>query len=117
MTKWGETDGFGASDFLRVITEYLGEGALDWALVSYYEALPREVLARYQREGQNPVSIDQDRCYQYVPRLMVRPLAAAGTLVRHDPDALAAALLAILNGSGSNGSGSSEATAREALSG
>jgi uncharacterized cofD-like protein len=98
MTKHGETDGYAASDFLRVITQYLGEGVLDAALLSYYESLPRDVLARYQAERAKPVSIDQDRCYEYVERLMVRPVAAAGTLVRHDADRLADALLALLNG-------------------
>jgi uncharacterized cofD-like protein len=96
MTKHGETDGYAASDFLRVITEYLGEDELDMALVSYYEAVPRDVLARYREEQSVPVSIDQERCYQYVQQLVVKPLASAGTLVRHDPDRLADAVLAIL---------------------
>jgi len=95
MTKRGETDGYAASDFLRAVTSYLGEGLLDEALLSYYEELPREVLLRYRSEGSTPVSIDLDRCYQYAPRLMVRPLAAAGTLVRHDPERLAEALMEI----------------------
>lgn len=96
MTKHGETDGFAASDFLRVVAGVLGEGVLDAALISYYESIPRDVLARYQSERSSLVAIDQEHCYQYVPRLMVRPLAAAGTLVRHDPDRLADALLALL---------------------
>jgi uncharacterized cofD-like protein len=96
MTKHGETDEYAASDFLRVITQYLGEGVVDAALLSYYESIPRDVRARYQEQRQVPVSIDQERCYEYAPRLMVRPLASAGTLVRHDPDALADALLALL---------------------
>lgn len=93
MTKHGETDGYAASGFLRSITHYLGPDVLDVALLSYYEALPRDVLARYRAEHANPVSIDLEQCYEYAPRLMVRPLAAAGTLVRHDPDRLANALL------------------------
>lgn len=95
MTKHGETDGYAASDFLRAVTTYLGEGVLDAALLSYYESLPRSVLARYQAERSVPVSIDLERCYEFAPRLMVRPLAAAGTLVRHDPENLARALLAL----------------------
>jgi 2-phospho-L-lactate transferase/gluconeogenesis factor (CofD/UPF0052 family) len=96
MTKHGETDGYSASDFLRVITHYLGEGVLDAALLSYYESLPRDVLQRYREEHSSPVSIDQEQCHRYVPRLVVRPLAAAGTLVRHDPDRLAQVLLDVL---------------------
>lgn len=96
MTKHGETDGYGASDFLRVVTTYLGPEVLDVALLSYYERLPLQVLSRYQAAHSAPVSIDLEQCYRFAPQLMVRPLAAAGTLVRHDPEALADALLTIL---------------------
>jgi uncharacterized cofD-like protein len=96
MTKHGETDGYSASAFLRVISQHLGEDVLDAALLSYYESFPRDVLQRYREERSSPVSIDQEECHHYVPRLVVRPLAAAGTLVRHDPDRLAAALLDVL---------------------
>jgi uncharacterized cofD-like protein len=95
MTKHGETDNYAASDFLRVVAKYLGDGVLDAALLNYYESFPTEVLARYGKEHSEPVSIDQ-RCYQYGIRLMVRPIAAAGTLVRHDPDRLAEALMDLL---------------------
>lgn len=97
MTKHGETDEYAASDFLRAITRYLGEGVLDAALLNYYESFPRDVLSRYGAERSIPVSIDLERCYQYAPRLMVRPLAAAGTFVRHDSDRLARALLDLLD--------------------
>jgi uncharacterized cofD-like protein len=96
MTKHGETDRFAASNFLRVVTQYLGEGVIDTAVLSYYESLPRDVLERYRSEHSGPVSIDQEECYQYARRLMVRPLAAAGTLVRHDSDRLAEALMDVL---------------------
>jgi uncharacterized cofD-like protein len=97
MTKHGETDRYAASDFLRVITRYLGESVVDAALLSYYESLPKDVLARYQEQHSGPVSIDLEQCYGFVPRLMVRPLAAAGTLVRHDSERLANALMTILH--------------------
>jgi uncharacterized cofD-like protein len=96
MTKHGETDGYAASDFLRAVSDHLGEAVIDAALLSYYESVPRDVLARYQQAGQIPVSIDLERCYDYAPRLMVRPLTAAETLVRHDPERLAEALMALL---------------------
>ena len=34
MTKYGETDGFKASDFLKVLENYLGKGVLDYVVVS-----------------------------------------------------------------------------------
>lgn len=96
MTKHGETDRYTASDFLRVVARYLGDGILQAALLNYYESLPRDTLARYQQAHQRPVSIDLEQCYEFAPRLMVRPMAAAGTLVRHDPERLAEALMALL---------------------
>jgi uncharacterized cofD-like protein len=95
MTKNGETDGYAASDFLRIITQSLGPDVLDAALLSYYEGMPRDILGRYQEAKSIPVSIDLEQCYGYAPRLMVRPLAAALTLVRHDSDLLADAIIAI----------------------
>jgi uncharacterized cofD-like protein len=95
MTKYGETDGFAASDFLRVVTEYLGENVLDAALLNYYESFPTDVLERYAAQHSHPVSIDQG-CYRFGLRLMVRPIAAAGTLVRHDSERLATALIDLL---------------------
>jgi uncharacterized cofD-like protein len=95
MTKHGETDSYAASDFLRVVAQYLGDSVLDAALLNYYESFPKQVLARYNEEHSQPVSIDQ-ACYQYGLRLMVRPIAAAGTLVRHDSDRLADALMDLL---------------------
>jgi uncharacterized cofD-like protein len=95
MTKHGETDGFAASDFLRVVSEYLGDGVLDGALLNYYESFPTEVLERYAAQHSHPVSIDQG-CYRFGLRLMVRPIAAAGTLVRHDSEHLAEALIDLM---------------------
>ncbi|HEX8919446.1 MAG TPA: gluconeogenesis factor YvcK family protein [Chloroflexota bacterium] len=96
MTKHGETDGYAASIFLQVITEYLGPDVLQGAILSYYPTLPADVQARYQMEKAAPVEIDIENCRKYAPHLMVRPLAAAGTLVRHDSDQLARALLDFL---------------------
>ncbi|GAC1325383.1 MAG: hypothetical protein NVS2B16_03350 [Chloroflexota bacterium] len=102
MTKHGETDSYAASDFLRAVSRYLEPATLDVAMLNYYEELPRDVLARYQAARQIPVSIDLELCYAYASRLMVRPMAAAGTLVRHDPDRLADAIIEIANGRSSS---------------
>lgn len=99
MTKHGETDGFAASDFLRVANDYLGDGVLDTALLNYYEWFPRDILQRYRQEHAEPVSIDP-RSHQYGVRLVVRSLAAAGTYLRHDPDRLAQAIVELLRHGG-----------------
>jgi 2-phospho-L-lactate transferase/gluconeogenesis factor (CofD/UPF0052 family) len=93
MTKHGETDGYGASDFIREINRYLGGNVLDCAVLNYYEYLPRDVYLRYHQEHAEPVAIDLAACYQLVSRLLIEPLTLTSTLVRHDPDRLAMTLI------------------------
>jgi len=95
MTKAGETDGFAASDFIREIQRYLGGDVLDAAVLNYHESLPRDLYERYKAEGSEPVAIDLGGCYERVPQLAIRPLTAAGALVRHNPDLLAQTLLEV----------------------
>jgi 2-phospho-L-lactate transferase/gluconeogenesis factor (CofD/UPF0052 family) len=94
MTKRGETDGFSAADHIRQIKRYLGaEDALDCAILNYYKSLPRDLQEHYRAEGAHPVTLDLARCNEQVPQLVVRPLTATGSLVRHDPALLAEVLM------------------------
>ncbi len=95
MTKHGETDNFAASDFIRQINRYLGEGVLDCAVLNYHESLPRDLYEGYKADKAEVVAIDLANCYQLVPQLAIRQLTATGVLVRHDPELLARTLLEI----------------------
>jgi uncharacterized cofD-like protein len=96
MTKHCETDGFAASDFIRELHRYLGApDVLDCAVLNYHESLPRTLYEQYRAEHAEPVTIDLARCYEAVAQLAIRPLTAAGTLVRHDPERLATTLLEV----------------------
>jgi len=103
MTKHGETDGFRASDFILEIRRYLGSSErLDAAIVNQGEA-PEALLEQYRQEHSFPVEPDLDRCRELVPQVIVGSLAASGTLWRHDPDKLAAAVLGLMEELGSGG--------------
>jgi uncharacterized cofD-like protein len=92
-TKRGESDGFAASDFVRVLLEYLGrEGALDVLLVNSTQPSAR-VRTRYESEGSHVVQLDEENCRRLVPNVIAQPLASAGTYLRHDPELLASAVL------------------------
>ena len=96
MTKHGETDGFRASDFIREVKRYLGsDTVLDCAIVNS-EQLPQQQLDMYQAEGAHPVGADIAACGQLVDTVVPLPLAAAGTLLRHDSDRLARAIIQLL---------------------
>jgi uncharacterized cofD-like protein len=98
MTKHGETDNFAASAFIREVIRYLGDGALDYAILNYHESLPRDLLDRYKESHSAPVDLDLGLCYELVPGLRIRPLTRTGALVRHDPELLALTLMEIATG-------------------
>jgi uncharacterized cofD-like protein len=95
MTKPGETDGFRASDFLSEILRYLGPGGSINTIVLNKASFSAPVLARYAREQSFPVEADTERCAALAGEVINTPLAAKGTLVRHDPELLAQQVMQI----------------------
>jgi uncharacterized cofD-like protein len=88
MTKFGETYGFRASDFLRAIESYVGESALDYFIVN--SARPaRARLKPYIREKADLVEIDEENLRRRKPALVKAALLRKGALIRHDPEKLA----------------------------
>ena len=93
MTKPGESDGFRASNFLRLVCEYLGTAEpLDYLLVNNAE-IPERLRDRYLSYGQRPVGLDEKDCRPMAAEIIQEPLLSAGSYLRHDPDALAGAIM------------------------
>ena len=89
MTKPAESNGFKASDFVRLLLEYLGtDKPLDYMVVNSTE-FPDPLLERYAADGQYPVELDHDNCVGLVNEVLFKPVLAAGVYLRHDPNALA----------------------------
>ena len=89
MTKPAESNEFKASDFVRLLLEYLGtDEPLDYLVVNS-TPFPDPLLQRYAADGQYPVELDEDNCRSLVNEVLFRPVLAAGVYLRHDPDALA----------------------------
>jgi uncharacterized cofD-like protein len=91
MTQPGETDDYKASDHVRVLHKYGGEGLVTSVLVN--EALPWRLLEKYEAEGQHPVELDWDTLIA----MGVSPVRGAfideAEAVRHNPSLLAAAIM------------------------
>jgi uncharacterized cofD-like protein len=97
MTKAGESDGFKASDFLRTISEYLGSaGSIDYCLVNNTRLHDR-LRQRYANFGQHQVVSDVENCRPYVRNVVEAPLMMEGLYVRHNPDALADAIMSTVD--------------------
>lgn len=92
MTKFGETNGFSAADFTRVVEKYVGSGVLHHILINTKEPSTQR-LKRYEQESS-----------EFVKRgtLAQKPTPIFGNFlrergfVRHDPDRLARILISLL---------------------
>lgn len=89
MTKHGETDGFAVEDFVRVLEQYLGEGAIDYLLVNNGELRPA-LVKKYEEEGKAPVRLrDRQLLMQKGIKLVERDFTSETDYIRHNPRKLA----------------------------
>lgn len=91
MSQPGETDGFDAVDHVQRVLDAVPESV---NVVLVHEGpLDPEALAAYAQLGQEPVVADHERLGALGVRVVARPFAEEGMVVRHSPEALAAALI------------------------
>jgi uncharacterized cofD-like protein len=95
MTQPGETDGMSAADHVEALLANAGERVCEYVIVN--DQPPSRLLAVYAQEGQVPVEPDTER----IAALGIEPVRAAvigeTETVRHDPDKLAAVVLAVVD--------------------
>jgi uncharacterized cofD-like protein len=97
VTQPGQTDNYTASEHIKAITRYLGEGVLDYVLVN--NNFPRkEIIEKYRKEGADIVTLDEDLENNNVAVEVTdlienldkkRILWEKQDLIRHDPEKLA----------------------------
>lgn len=95
MTQPGETSHFRVQDHIDAIHEAVGQPFLDVVLVNS-EPVPPDLLARYEAEGAEPVTLDEFDPGRGHPLLVTDRLLLVDGVVRHDPEKLGRALLRIL---------------------
>ncbi len=96
MTEPGETDGFTASDHLKVLSEHVNLRRFHTVVVNT-ELPPAEVLARYRDDGSEPVADDLRGVKAFGMRVIRAPLLDIVEIegkrtVKHDPQKLARVL-------------------------
>ncbi len=104
--KRGQTDGFTAKDMVAEMERYLDGRKIDKILLNS-RPIPRALRKTYTEAGEDPVKDDLPRKDgRVIRRPLIADAAAAPvkgdpvrrSLLRHDPDDLAAALIEILGG-------------------
>jgi len=105
MTRHGQTDGFSGVDHLNELEKYLGKGTVDTILVNKSDSFSGAILKRYREEDAYPVEDDfNGASYEVVREVFVsnkvyersKSDKLARSLVRHDPDKLAKAIISLL---------------------
>ncbi len=93
MTQDGETERYTAADHVRALLDHGGQGLFHWVLINDLP-VDEAVLPAYRKEGVAPVTVDEQALRQLGVEPVYAPLASwAGGLVRHEPTALADALM------------------------
>ena len=97
VTQPGQTDNYTASDHIKAIIKYLGEGILDYVLVN--NNFPREeIIEKYRKEDADIVALDENLEKNNVAIEVTdlienieqkRVLWEKQDLIRHDPEKLA----------------------------
>lgn len=91
MTKWGETSGYAASDFVREIVRYAPGLALDYVLCNSTKVTDDALLKKYAAEKSFPVVVD-DEVQRLAKKVILEDLITQPDLIRHDSSKLARVL-------------------------
>jgi uncharacterized cofD-like protein len=96
MTQPGETDGFTASDHLRVLLEHTDPKLVDACLTNDAVVSNEEALNRYRDENSYPVAADEDRIKAMGIKSISADFLSVTDYVRHDPKKLTQALIKLI---------------------
>ncbi len=95
MTQVGETDGFSASDHVRVLTEHALPKVIN-ACVINNASVPDSALNRYRSENSFPVIADMEKIKEMGYKVVATDLLGVNDYVRHDSKKLTQALIKLI---------------------
>lgn len=96
MTQDGETEGYTGADHVRAILEHGGRNIIDLC-VANNTRVPEAVSDAYEAEGAEQLDVRQADIEAMGIEVRSYPLLAQGQTARHDPEALARALMDVLD--------------------
>ena len=96
MTQDGETEGYTGADHVRALLRHGVPGIVD-VCVANNAVIAEPLLEPYRLEGVEPLRLQRQEIEAMGIAVEEYPLAAGTRYIRHDPDALAAALLDVLH--------------------
>ena len=85
MTKWGETNHFAASDFVKEILRYSGLETCDYVICNTAE-MPKELTDAYAEEKKYPLQCDASNLEKYAGKIISGSFFSSADIARHDPE-------------------------------
>ena len=95
MTQPGETDGFNASDHIRVLVDHSNAEVIDACILNNTVA-PEHALNRYLKEHSYPVVADVERIKNMGYKVVATDLLGVNDYVRHDSKKLTQILIKLI---------------------
>jgi uncharacterized cofD-like protein len=92
MTQPGETDGFTASQHVKVILDHVGPGVIDYVVVNSQIVAPA-LREKYASQGAAPVEADIEAIEALGVRAVKANIINETDLVRHDPEKLSLTIM------------------------
>ncbi len=106
MTRFGQTDGFAASDHLREMEKYLGEEVFSYCILNKKGTIPVKAMSWYRKNDAAPVKDDLDERKglkvvrgNFVSSKFYRKSKSdklVRSLIRHNPQKLAKAIVELI---------------------
>jgi uncharacterized cofD-like protein len=85
VTKFSETNGFGAVDFLKTLEKYICKNCFDYIILNDYKGIPKRLIDIYRREKKQAVRFKKDDFIGNKKlNMIVGDLIRKNTLLRHD---------------------------------
>jgi uncharacterized cofD-like protein len=95
MTQPGETDGFSASDHIRVLTEHSNPDIIN-ACILNNASVPEIALQRYHAELSFPVAADVEKIKNMGYKVVATDLLGIDNYVRHDSKKMTQTLIKLI---------------------
>ena len=96
MTEPGQTDNYTLSDHFKAIEEHVGTDLIDYCLADTGEIVP-EYIRKYNKEGAEPVEIDNKNLSTYGIKVIERNLSTIkNEKIRHNSDVIAGTIIEMI---------------------
>jgi len=95
MTKWGETNGFCASDFVKTLLSYLKKDKIDY-IICNDSPIKNSLIKKYQKEKSESVCIDESELKKYAKKIIFDDVVLQKDILRHDAKKIARIIMKIV---------------------